>query len=76
VHRAAGAVPDAAGDAEEPWPAPAATPAAGRPESDAAAETGGSSTEPVDAAEETDGSDDTDREQVPSAQRDEVAAPV
>ncbi|MGN7702051.1 hypothetical protein [Cellulosimicrobium sp. 22601] len=73
VHRAAGAVPDAAGDAEEPWPAPAATPATDPEESSAAPGADGSSTQPADAADRSDGSD---RERAARAERDEVPASV
>ncbi|MCO7274859.1 hypothetical protein [Cellulosimicrobium cellulans] len=79
VHRAAGAVPDAAGDAEEPWPAPAATPAADTEERGAAPGTDGSSTQPADAADRSDGSEGSegsDRERAARAERDEVPASV
>lgn len=75
VHRAAGAVPDTAGDAEEPWPAPAAT-ATDQDEPGASTEADGSTTEPADAAERSDGSDGSDRERAASAERDEVRATV
>ncbi|MFF2267886.1 hypothetical protein ACFVTZ_06450 [Cellulosimicrobium cellulans] len=71
VHRAAGAVPDAAGDADEPWPAPAATSTAAPEEPSTTPGTDVSSTEPADAAEPSDGSD---RERAASAERDEVPA--
>lgn len=78
VHRAAGAVPDTAGDAEEPWPAPAATPAADPEEPSAAPGTEGSSTEPADAADRSGGSEGSDgsEHERARAERDEVPASV
>lgn len=79
VHRAAGPVPDAAGDAEDPWPAPAAETTVDQGEPGAPTEADGSTTRPADAAQRSDGSDGSDRsdrERAASAERDEVRAAV
>ncbi|MFE6233764.1 hypothetical protein [Cellulosimicrobium sp. NPDC057862] len=76
VHRAAGAVPDTAGDAEEPWPAPGAATTVDQDEPGTSTEADGSTTETADGAERSDGPDGSDRERPASAERDEVSAAV